>query len=240
MKLENVQKIYNPNTPGAVKALNGIDLCVEKGEMIAVQGTSGAGKSTLLHILGCIDRLSSGRYFLYGEDITLKNDKYLSGIRNKKIGFVLQDFALIPYRSVIDNVSVPLIFGDTRLSQISDKCVMALKMVDMHGLRSKKVSQLSGGQKQRVAIARAIVNDPEIILADEPTGSLDSKNAENIMNILLDLNSHGKTIIIVTHDNNIASYCFRKIILSDGKIVHQESSYTIQKNQHDDVKALVE
>lgn len=219
IELQNVNKFYNRNTPEEVKAVNGINLSLKKGDMLAIQGTSGAGKSTLLHVLGCIDRITSGKYYLFNEDISKKSDKYLSDIRNKKIGFVLQDFGLIPYRSVIDNVSVPLIFGDTKFSQIKNKSIQSLKLVGMSNFANKKVNQLSGGQKQRVAIARAIVNEPDIILADEPTGSLDSANAENIMKILLDLNRQGKTIIIVTHDDNIASYCSQNIQLSDGKIV---------------------
>lgn len=216
--LKNVKKSYGKDSC----ALNGIDLYIKAGSLMAIMGTSGAGKSTLLHILGCIDRMSEGEYILDGKNIEKYSDKELSAIRNEKIGFVLQEFGLIEHRTVFDNISVPILLGKKHFTkkEIEKKVMTVLKKVGLAELRNRKAYQLSGGQKQRVAIARAIVNNPALILADEPTGSLDSRNAKNIMELLLEIHSPQTSVLVVTHDRNIASYCSELIELSDGKIVN--------------------
>lgn len=200
-----------------VKILRGIDLEVEKGEMIAVKGSSGAGKSTLLNIIGCLDRATKGTYLLDGEDITLASSR-LSQIRNKKLGFVMQHFSLIEDDSVLMNVGVPLLFSKTKVSSIDSKALEQLQKLGIAQLAKQKVAVLSGGEKQRVAIARALINEPDIILADEPTGALDTANSMMVMDILKQLNREGKTIIIVTHEDFVAKSCSRILTISDGKI----------------------
>jgi len=217
--LDEVNKIYNSGTASLCHALKNVSLRINKGEMIAIQGRSGSGKSTLLNIIGCIDTLTSGNYNLAGEDTTRMNDSELSKIRNIFFGFVLQDFGLIQGNTVIENVSLPLYFGSEKYRNIKTRSENALVKVGMDKYINKKTSQLSGGQKQRVAIARALVTDPEVILADEPTGALDTGTAMEIMSLLKELNEAGKIVIIVTHDDKVASYCNRIIKLSDGKII---------------------
>lgn len=218
IKLNKVSKIYNI-AGNLFYALNKVNLEIRSGEMIAIQGRSGAGKSTMLHILGCLDTFEEGSYFLNGIDIAKQTPSKLAKIRNENIGFVLQDFSLINHQTALYNVKAPLLFNNTPFSQMKDKALKALESTDVISQANKKVTDMSGGQRQRVAIARAIVNNPSIILADEPTGNLDSTTAAEIMNIFTSLNKDGKTVIIVTHDDIVASYCTRKIILSDGKIV---------------------
>lgn len=219
IKFENIGKIYDEGKQNACVALKDINIKIDKGNLIAIIGKSGSGKSTLLHILGCLDAPTSGEYYLSNEKVDFKNFKMLAKIRNKKIGFVLQDFGLILNETVLENVSVPLLFSKTPFSEIKKKSLNALEILGIDTLAGKKSNQLSGGQKQRVAIARALVNDPDIILADEPTGALDSKTSAEIVNILLNLNRTGKTIIIVTHDKNIAKRCEGIIEISDGNII---------------------
>ena len=218
IKLKKISKIYNI-AGNAFYALNKINLEIKAGEMVAIQGRSGAGKSTMLHILGCLDTFEEGNYFLNGIDIAKQTPSQLAKIRNKTIGFVLQDFSLINHQTALYNVKAPLLFNKTPFSQMKDKALKALESTGVIDQANKKVTNMSGGQRQRVAIARAIVNNPSIILADEPTGNLDSTTAAEIMNIFTSLNKEGKTVIIVTHDDIVASYCTRKIVLSDGKIV---------------------
>lgn len=218
IELNKVSKIYNI-AGNLFYALNKVNLDIKSGEMIAIQGRSGAGKSTMLHILGCLDTFEEGSYFLNGIDIAKQTPSRLAKIRNKHIGFVLQDFSLINHQTALYNVKAPLLFNNTPFSQMKDKALKALESTGVISQANKKVTDMSGGQRQRVAIARAIVNNPSIILADEPTGNLDSTTAAEIMNIFTSLNKEGKTVIIVTHDDIVASYCTRKIILSDGKIV---------------------
>lgn len=220
IKLQNITKIYNAGTKAAVNALNGIDLEIESGEMLAVIGRSGSGKSTLLNIIGCIDTPTDGSYFLDGKEISKLSSSEIAGILNKKIGFVLQDFGLMLDRTVYQNLSYPLIFNrSVKKSEFRERIMKALELagLPLHG--NPKCGELSGGQKQRVAIARAIVNEPSLLLADEPTGALDTKTAEEIMELFRALNKEGKTVIIVTHDPNIASQCNRVIEILDGKIV---------------------
>ncbi len=219
IKLNNIHKIYNEHKANECEALKGVSLEISSGEMAAIIGKSGAGKSTLLHILACIDSYEEGE--LYFDDLLVKNlsERKYAQIRNEKIGIVMQDFALVDNFASIDNVMLPLDFAKSKKRGKTELALNALKSVGMGEFAKKSVNQLSGGQKQRVAIARAIVNNPDIILADEPTGALDSKTAEEIINIFKELNSQGKTVIIVTHDLGVAKQCGRVIEIADGVIV---------------------
>ncbi len=219
LRLNNIHKIYNTAKANEFEALKGVSLEIEDGEMVAVIGKSGAGKTTLLHILACIDSYEIGEYYIDEELVRDLSEKRCAEIRNEKIGIVMQDFALIDDFSVIDNVMLPLDFSKTKKKNKRQTALNALELVGIDDLAGKSVNQLSGGQKQRTAIARAIVNDPQIILADEPTGALDSKTASEIMDIFRKLNAEGKTVIIVTHDIGIANQCNRIIEISDGRIV---------------------
>lgn len=217
IELKNITKIYNPKKHNRFRALNGITFSVNDGEFCAIIGKSGSGKSTLLHIIGMLDTFSGGEYFLNGKNVSKFNERAAAKIRARSIGFVKQDFALIDEYSALDNVMIPLY--SIKASDKKKKALLAIEKLGISKLADKDVSQLSGGEKQRVAIARAIVNDPKIILADEPTGSLDSKTAAEIMSVFKRLNDDGKTVIIVTHDLGIAKQCDRIIEISDGEIV---------------------
>lgn len=219
IKIENIKKVYNIGKKNECNALRGVDLEITAGELVAIIGVSGSGKSTLLHILGCVDTPTEGEYFLNNEKVDFNDLSNLATLRNEKIGFVLQDFGLILNDTVLENVTVPLLFSNRSFLGIRDKAINALKLTGVADLAKKKAGQLSGGQKQRVAIARALANDPDIILADEPTGSLDSKTSADIMELFKKLNSEGKTIIIVTHNNEVAKQCKRVIEISDGAII---------------------
>ena len=218
ISIKNLVKIYNKGKGNEYKALKGIDFQVQDGELVAVIGKSGAGKSTLLHVLAGIDSFESGSYYVGNQDVGQMSEKQLAEFRNKSIGMVMQDFALIEEYTVQENLLVPLIFGKVKKREQSKKIMDVLEKVNIAELKDKRVNQLSGGQKQRVAIARALINSPEYILADEPTGALDSVNAEKIMSILSSLNKEGKTVIIVTHDETVAKKCGRIITIKDGKI----------------------
>ena len=219
IQLHQISKIYNQGKTNAFQALHKIDLKIADGELVAIIGTSGAGKSTLLHILACIDSYESGEYYI--DDTLVKNcsEKKLAQIRNKKIGMVMQDFALVDDFSALQNVMLPLDFSKSKVSEKKEKCLKALQAVGMEKFAHHQSNKLSGGQKQRVAIAIAIVNEPSIILADEPTGALDSKTSSEIMELFKSLNDAGRTVIIVTHDMKIAQQCKRVIRIEDGKIV---------------------
>lgn len=219
IKLSNVQKIYNKDKANEFEALKGVSLIINVGELVAIIGKSGAGKSTLLHILACIDSYEDGEYCIDNVLVKKLSEKKLAEIRNSKIGMVMQDFALVDDFSCIENVLLPLDFARKNLSNRKGKAMNALRLVGMDSMPKKPVNKLSGGQKQRVAIARAIVNEPSIILADEPTGALDTKTSAEIMELFHDLNKQGRTVIIVTHDLEIAKQCDRVIEISDGKIV---------------------
>lgn len=219
IEIKNLHKYYNQHKSSEVYALKGISLSVNMGEMIAIMGPSGSGKSTLLHIIGCLDNFQKGSYFLDGENVFVKNANELAELRNRKLGFVLQDFGLILSKTVRENISVPLIFNkNIKKKEIADKVDLVLKDVDMVHKVNAKAFELSGGQKQRVAIARALVNRPTCILADEPTGALDSKASSEIIDLLREINQNGTTVIIVTHDINVALKCDRIINMVDGKI----------------------
>ncbi len=203
-----------------VLALNGIDFQVEEGEIVAIRGSSGSGKSTLMHILGCLDRPDSGIYILAGEDVSGLSSNRLAEIRNRNIGFVFQNFNLLPRLNALENVELPLLYAGA--SEAKDRAKDALKIVGLEARIHHEPAQLSGGELQRASIARAIVTDPDIILADEPTGNLDTKTGEEIMAIFEQLNAHGRTIIIVTHESAVANHCRRQIHIRDGKIINQQ------------------
>ncbi|SFC88141.1 ABC transporter ATP-binding protein [Ruminococcus albus] len=219
IELNNITKIYNPRKNNAFEALHEVSCEIHDGELVAIIGKSGAGKSTLLHILACIDNYQSGEYKIDG--IVVKNlpERKYAKIRNEKIGMVMQDFALVEDFTALENVMIPLNFLRKKDIKKKEKALQALKSVGIEELAKKNCNKISGGQKQRVAIARAIVNDPSVILADEPTGALDTKTSAEIMDLFRQLHSQGKTIIIVTHDINVAHQCERIIEISDGKII---------------------
>ena len=218
IQLNDISKIYNINGE-PFYALNKVSLHIEKGEMVAVRGRSGAGKSTLLHIMGCLDTYDHGSYVIDSMNTAHASSSDLAHIRNEKIGFVLQDFSLINHRTALYNVKAPMLFNKTPFREMNGKAIKALTDLGIAEQAGKKVENMSGGQRQRVAIARAMVNNPPIILADEPTGNLDSTTAAEIMDIFKKLNSRGKTVVVVTHDEAVASYCSRQIVLSDGRLV---------------------
>ena len=219
VKLKNIVKIYNPEKQNEFEALHGISAEIKDGEMVAVIGKSGAGKSTLLHILACIDSYQSGEYTIDGTLVKGLSEREYAKIRNEKIGMVMQDFALVEDFTALENVMIPLNFSRKRIPNKKEKALAALRSVGIEELAKKPCSKLSGGQKQRVAIARAIVNEPAMILADEPTGALDSKTSEEIMELFRSLNEQGRTVVIVTHDPKVAEQCERVIEISDGRIV---------------------
>jgi len=219
IKIDNLTKTYNYKKSNAFTALTDVSLTVEDGEMLAIIGKSGAGKSTLLHIIGCIDTFEKGTYTLDDISVHKLSDKKLAQIRNQKVGIVMQDFALVEEYTVLENVKIPLYFARKKKGGLNKLALDALEKVGMKELAKKPVNKLSGGQKQRVAIARAIVNNPSFILADEPTGALDTKTSAEIMALFKSLNDEGKTVIIITHDPTIAGSCQRQIEISDGKII---------------------
>lgn len=218
IEIKKLDKVYQTKAV-SFKALDTVSLHVTAGESVAVMGKSGAGKTTLMNIIGCLDNFDAGSYQLDGKDTGGMNDAQLAKIRNEKIGFVMQDFALVPHKSVLFNAMLPMYFDKTPSRLMKKKAMQALEAVGIKDQARKKVSQLSGGQKQRVAIARAIVKKPKLILADEPTGALDSKTGEDIMGLLLEMNRTGITVVVVTHDELVAGYCRRRVILHDGQIV---------------------
>ncbi len=219
IEIKSLTKTYNYKKSNSFTALWDISLKIEDGELVAIIGKSGAGKSTLLHIIGCIDTFEKGEYTIDDINAHKLSDRKLAKIRNEKIGIVMQDFALVEEYTVIENVKIPLYFSKKKIKSPNKLALAALEKVGIKELAKKPVKKLSGGQKQRVAIARAIVNDPSFILADEPTGALDTKTSAGIMELFKSLNSEGKTIIIITHDPTVADQCSRKIEISDGKIL---------------------
>lgn len=221
IEVNNLVKIYNAGKQNEYEALHGISFHVAPGEMVAIVGKSGAGKSTLLHILAGIETLEGGSCQVNGMELGGIRESRKSQYRNKTVGLVMQDYGLIDDYSVSENVFVPLLFDKSGRSKKHLKVKKALEDVQMSEYEKKPVKNLSGGQKQRVAIARAIVNEPMVLLADEPTGALDTATGEEIMKVFRRLNEEGKTIILVTHDQQIAEHCDRKIVIEDGKIVEE-------------------
>ncbi|MCZ6446596.1 MAG: ABC transporter ATP-binding protein [Planctomycetota bacterium] len=218
-ELRAVHRTYlKPDGSVLVDALGGIDLCIEVGEYIAVMGASGSGKSTLMNILGCLDRPTAGSYRLDGGDVSSMSDDELSRIRREKIGFVFQAYNLISELNALENVEVPLFYQGVSRAERHRRGVAKLEQVGLGDRLSHRPSELSGGEQQRVAIARALVNNPAVIMADEPTGNLDSKTGQTILDLLSNLHSQGMTIIVVTHDERIAEHCQRVVLLRDGRI----------------------
>ena len=218
ISLKNIYKIYNVGGE-EVRALDGIDLDINENEYLAIMGPSGSGKSTLMNMVGCLDTPTSGIYEFEGEMVQVMDDSQLASIRNRKIGFVFQTFNLLPKATAQHNVEIPLVYANIRKRQRVEMASKALESVGLSDRSHHRPNELSGGQRQRVAIARALVNNPSIILADEPTGNLDSKSGHEIMNILDDLHQKGNTIILVTHEDDIAQHAHRVIRLLDGKII---------------------
>ena len=218
ISLEDITKTYHLESLD-VPVLKGINLSIEEGEYVAIMGASGSGKSTLMNIIGCLDRPSSGQYFLAGTDLNTLDDDELADIRNQYIGFVFQQFNLLPRLTSLANVMLPMIYADVDKSQRIEQATEALVQVGLKDRIQNRPNQLSGGQQQRVAIARALVNHPALVLADEPTGALDSTTSEEIMNLLTELNQQGTTIVVVTHDANVAARTKRIIRMVDGVIV---------------------
>lgn len=217
IEFKNICRYYGKDD-AETRALDNINFSIDSGEMVAIMGASGSGKSTLLNLIGCLDRKTSGEYYFDGKSIDEYRKNDLASLRNSAFGFVVQYFALIDSYSVYENVEIPLVYNKTKVTDKKQRIKSTLFKLGIEHKIHKHPNELSGGQCQRVAIARAIVNNPRVILADEPTGALDKKTGEEVMNILKDLNSEGKTIIIVTHDINVANRCDRIISLSDGEI----------------------
>lgn len=221
IRIENLTKIYQLGQV-QVRALNKVDLTIKKNEYVAIMGPSGSGKSTLMNILGCLDVPTEGRYVLNDQDVSNLTDDELAHIRNKEIGFVFQTFNLLPRATALHNVELPLIYNGTPRVQRRELAMKTLERVGLADRALHRPSELSGGQRQRVAIARALINNPSLILADEPTGNLDSKTGEEIMQIFNELNEAGNTIVLVTHEEDIGRRCKRLIRLLDGEIINDE------------------
>lgn len=218
IQIENLSKIYDTGKI-QVEALRDVNFEVNEKEYLAIMGASGSGKSTLMNILGCLDKLTTGRYVLGGQDVSTMEGDALAIVRNKKIGFVFQAFNLLPRLTALDNVALPMMYAGLSRTERMNAAKLALKRVGLEERMDHRPNELSGGQKQRVAIARALVNNPAIILADEPTGNLDTKSSEEIMEIFEGLNNEGATILMVTHEHDIAMHTKRSIVFRDGQII---------------------
>jgi putative ABC transport system ATP-binding protein len=222
LRIEDVHKYYDLGA-ARVHALRGVSLDIAPGEFIAVMGASGSGKSTFMNILGCLDRATSGRYLLKGTDVSTLDKRTLARIRNRQIGFVFQGFNLLPRTTALENIELPTLYSDVDDTERAERATRALTLVGLAALAEHYPSQMSGGQQQRVAIARALVNGPSILLADEPTGNLDSRTAVEIMEIFQDLNDRGLTSVLVTHEPDIAQFAKRIVLFRDGRIRKDEA-----------------
>jgi len=216
--MEDIRKTYRMGNLD-VEVLKGVNLKIEQNEFVAIKGTSGSGKTTLMNIIGCLDVPTSGRYILADKEVSRLTDDELSVIRNEHVGFVFQNFYLLPYATVFENVLLPTLYIESRRDDSEKHALELLKLVGLGDRLKFRSNQLSGGEQQRVAIARALINNPELLLADEPTGQLDSKTATEIMDLLVKMNEQGKTVVVITHDPNVANYAKRILHLSDGVIV---------------------
>nr|WP_307774396.1 ABC transporter ATP-binding protein [uncultured Cetobacterium sp.] len=223
IKIENLDKYYR-NEGVSLHALKNVNLHIEEGEFVAIMGSSGSGKSTFMNVIGCLDKEFEGRYILDKIDISKVKEDEVSKIRNLKIGFVFQAFNLLPMLTALENVELPLVYAGVHHKERVERAKKVLEKVGLGERLHHKPNELSGGQKQRVAIARALVNEPSIILADEPTGNLDSHSEEEIMNLFLELNNQGKTIVIVSHEPEVAKYCKRIVVFKDGEIIKDGDS----------------
>ena len=217
--IQQVYKIYGEGTEAEVRALDGVDLTIDRGEFVAVVGQSGSGKSTLMNIIGCLDVPTHGEYYMDGEDVKELTDAQLSHIRNKQVGFIFQGYNLIPALTAYENVELPLVYQNVSPFKRRDMVMEAMERVGVADRCQHHPSEMSGGQQQRVAIARAIAAKPPIIMADEPTGALDSKTGQEVLHFLQELNKEGSTVILITHDNGIAATARRIVRISDGKII---------------------
>ncbi|MDE6627627.1 MAG: ABC transporter ATP-binding protein [Lachnospiraceae bacterium] len=233
IEVRDMYKIYNPGE-NEVRALDGVSLKVHEGEFVAIIGHSGSGKSTLMNMLGCLDVPTQGRYILNGKDVSCLTDNELSEVRNNYIGFIFQGFNLIPNLTAVENVELPLIYRHVDKSNRRRLAVEALKKVGLENRMRHKPAEMSGGQQQRVAIARAIAAAPPLILADEPTGNLDSKSTKDIMKILDELNEQGNTIVLITHDDGIAANAKRVVRIMDGRIESDQLNEQIRENSQEE------
>ena len=221
IKLENIYKIYESGED-KIHALDGINLHIEKGELTAIVGQSGSGKSTAMNIIGCLDVPTSGEYYLLGKDVSHLSEDELADIRNKTLGFIFQQYNLIPKLNLLENVELPLVYRGIPKEKREKMALESLKKVGLSGREKYYPSQLSGGQQQRVSIARALAGEPSVILADEPTGALDSKTGREVLDFLKKLHEEGNTVVIITHDNSIAMQCKRIVRIQDGQIISDE------------------
>ncbi|MCI8687384.1 MAG: ABC transporter ATP-binding protein [Lawsonibacter sp.] len=222
IEIQDIFKIYNEGKESEVRALDGVSLQIDRGEFVAIVGQSGSGKSTMMNVLGCLDIPTYGTYLLDGTEVTDLTDRQLARIRNREIGFIFQGYNLIQELDALENVTLPLIYQGVSVFEREDRAMEALAKVGMAERARHRPSEMSGGQQQRVAIARAIATRPPIIMADEPTGALDSKTGRHVLEILRQLNGEGSTIILITHDDGIAAQARRRVRLSDGRVVSDE------------------
>lgn len=230
IQTSSISKVYRMGTE-EIHALRSVTISIKRGEYVAFMGPSGSGKSTLMNIVGCLDTPSTGQYILNGKDVSRMTDNQLADVRNKEIGFVFQTFNLLPRATALDNVALPLIYAGFSKSEREERAMESLRSVGLHDRAKHKPNELSGGQRQRVAIARALVNNPSVLLADEPTGALDSKTSYEIMELFEALYSKGNTIIMVTHEEDIARYAHRIVRLRDGEIETDQPNHDVRSHQ---------